>query len=103
MTDTLHSFILVTNRRCRIAIHQISAIALLLALLALSACADAPAKTPFAALASRVEVVLHTPAAEREAYFALHYDDLLIAEQVVFPEDYLSLSGAEKAMLWRFI
>ena len=56
--------------------------------LLLCACAVSPKNTPFAELSSRVEAVLHTPADERKAYFALHYDDLLRAGQVAFPEEY---------------
>ena len=68
--------------------------------LLLCACAVSPKNTPFAELSSRVEAVLHTPADERKAYFALHYDDLLRAGQVAFPEEYSALSGAEKAEEW---
>ena len=49
---------------------------LLPVVLLLCACAVSPKNTPFAELSSRVEAVLHTPADERKAYFALHYDDL---------------------------
>ena len=68
--------------------------------LLLCACAVSPKNTPFAELSSRVEAVLHTPADERKAYFALHYGDLLRAGQIAFPEEYSTLSGAEKAEEW---
>lgn len=64
-----------------------------------SACTDEPENPPFTELLSRVEAVLHSD--EREAYFALHYGDLLSAGQIGFPEDYLALSGAEKAEEWK--
>lgn len=64
-----------------------------------SACTDEPENPPFTELLSRVEAVLHSD--EREAYFALHYDDLLREGQIGFPEDYIALSGAEKAEEWK--
>ena len=76
-------------------------IPLLVLFTSLSACTDGPENMPFAELLSRVEGVLRVPSDEREAYFALHYDDLLRAGQIGFPEDYLALSGAEKAEEWK--